>query len=343
MNLRIKRFYEIYDKLPQDENICLTNLGLLKHVKLYNKIGSGLFGDVYTGYAIKTKTSQNPLKLRIKKTPDDVDFIIKVMYDSKSHRDEANFSEVVSKFVYEKLCPHFPLSYGYYLCKNARFSGYRKLGVFKEAGDWSKKIKIGKGIVLAQEYTGIGFEKFLDLKPTHNELITAILQVIIGLYCLYKHGGVYHNDLYFSNITMKKVTHPIYYKYKINNKTYHCVATKMIPILIDFGQISNVDKNEIPDDIFLFFSDFSVDDTGKRPSISDTNEIKLNIDLDIKSERFITNILKKMINIHAINCQSKLIYDKTHMNPLYILERYFYNKFKKPLQNPNYTQENYTL
>ena len=50
-----------------------------------------------------------------------------------------------------------------------------------------------------------------------------------------------------------------------------------------------------------------------------------------------------MINIHAINCQSKLIYDKTHMNPLYILERYFYNKFKKPLQNPNYTQENYTL
>ena len=53
-----------------------------------------------------------------------------------------------------------------------------------------------------------------------------------------------------------------------------------------------------------------------------------------------------MINIHAMmNLDYKHykdIYDKTHMNPLYILENYMYKSFKKPLKN-NFNEEKYII
>jgi hypothetical protein len=258
--------YEIsYSSLPSRRHSCITPKGLLKHVQFTHRLASGLFGNVYAAILRQNDKSiyRNIRTLpkfhnNLKKKPQ---FVVKLAFRSDSHLLESKISNYVSDIVYYQKCAHFPLSFGYYLCNKVDFIGR---GVFKEAGDW-ERIKKGSGIIHLSEYTGIGYQAFLDLLPSANEILASIAQVLIAVYTLQKHQ-ICHNDLYFSNITMKAIDKPTVFKYTVNKRKYDIKVLRFIPVIIDFGQSSHVPvKNKESGDIFHFLTGFSVSPNGSRP------------------------------------------------------------------------------
>jgi hypothetical protein len=273
MEYRIAKFVQIYEELPEQHNMCISKSGFLKHVTISHRIGSGLFGDVYTGTIrnkqnpIQKQTNITKLKLFQQKKDTVPDFIIKTCYSSISHLAEANLAEDVSNIVYNNKCPHFPLSYGYYLCGRVKFKGLRGTGVFKEAGPW-QRIKMGKGLIQLAEYAGMSFYDFLSQNPDTNELHACIAQVLIAIYTLRKYTKINHGDLYFNNITMYPVSKPVCFRYKINKTEYNIPVKRWYPVLIDYGQAEDIKNIEGSGDIFTFLTEFSVGYDGSRPKVS---------------------------------------------------------------------------
>ena len=334
MEDRLSKFYTIYEKLPKDEHKCLTKTGLLKHLILPNKIGSGLFGDVYGGKLTKngTQSAGNVSKLKVSRSRNpNYDFIVKTSYKSPMHLDEANMAEDVSKLVYQHICPHFPLSYGYYFCKHTTFYGVRKQGVYKEPGWWDK-VKRGTGIIQFYEYAGISFSKFLTLKPSAHELHAAIAQVFIALYALHKHAHIHHNDLYFSNITMMPVKTPSVFRYVVKGKTYNIKVQRYYPILVDFGQSYHHNKHSMSIDVYTFLSDFSVATDGTRPSVNTKGDIAIVYKLPAPVVRKLQEMLKAILHYyHEVDTSApyKDWLIKKYTNPEVMLQTFYYDMFNR--------------
>ena len=306
-----------------------------------HKIGSGLFGDVYAAKSLQQgqvpQKAENLRKLTTYRGGSDrapFKIIIKVAYNSESHLQEANVAYDVSRLVEKRICPHFPLSYGYYLCKNARFYGSRGLGVYKEAGWWDR-VKGGTGIIQLAEYAGMSFWKWLDTKPSSQEIDAVIAQVMIGIYALQKHAKLVHNDLYFSNITMMKVNEPQCFRYIVNKVEYNIEVKKYYPVIIDYGQSEKTKRAEGSGDIFYFLSDFSVGYSGERPMVDRYGRITTSVSIPrIIRRRVITmlyDILKyhENINTHA---EHKEWLKKRYMNTDELLKKHYEKLFKKRLQ-----------
>ena len=333
MNERLEYFGSINEKLPHKEYSCLSNNGLLKVIHLSNVIGSGLFGNVYGGKLRTTEKKQKFEALKKRKTPENIELVIKVAYSSHSHIKEAHMAYDVSNLVINKICPHFPLLYEYYMCNNVTFQGK---GVHKEAGDW-KLIKRGTGVIQIQEYTGISFKDWLLSKPSGFEIEVAVCQILIALYALHKHGNIYHGDCYFSNVTMYKLKEPTYYIHKINNKTYHLLSKSYIPMLIDFGQSGYLDENKskVNEDAFLFLSDFSVSSRGIRPHHRH-KRIIITKDVPNSTKKILSEMTKYMVNMDKLSEQNtKKKYIKNKLKPLQLLQKFLHERFQKKYKLSN--------
>lgn len=294
MESRLSDYWDIWNSLPDKSAACLTVRGLLKDIKLTSWIGSGLFGDVYGGKMRESpKTSPLSNVTTLKKSRKRVktyQVIVKTAYASKPHTDEASLSKNISMLVSNRIAPNFPLSYGYYTCRNVKFKGKRGRGVYKAPGEWNL-VKTGKGLIQISEYSGIPFSEYLDTKPTAAEFSATIAQVLIGVYCLRKHLKINHGDLYFNNIVMNKVDKPCVFKYIINGKKYNIKVDKYYPVLIDYGQSSDIREEAGSEDLFNFLTDFCVASDGTRPRIDKRNRIKFSYDLPRATKTLLTHLL----------------------------------------------------
>lgn len=332
MESRLEQYYNIWNSLPEKENVCLTEGGLLKYIKFNTWIGSGTFGDVYGGL-LRTKDKNSPLsnvttlkKSRAKNAKYDI--IIKTAYASKAHKDEANLLEKVSDLAFYHRCPHFPLYYGYYLCNSIKFKGARGRGVYKAPGHW-EIVRRGKGLIQIQEFGGISFEKWLQTRPNAYELYAAIAQVLISVYALRKYVKINHMDLYFNNIVMYKVNKPIVFKYRINGYEYNIKNVNYYPIIIDFGQADSIKNYQGSPDLFQFLTDFCVSEDGTRPKLRN-GKISFTYNIPYSVKQTISNMLNDML-YYIDDIDTNLPY-KEWMRTKYVtsdilLKKYFLNYF----------------
>ena len=299
MEKRLEKYYEMWDTLPKKTNTCFTNKGLFKYIYVDSYIGSGLFGDVYSGSfknGSDVQVQQDVFKMKKKtKQPTSSNIVLKTTYASKSHMKEAYIAEEFSKMVYKNICPHFPLSYGFYICKTLRFRGSRGTGVYKEAGDWSKRIKSGSGVIQLSEHAGIPFWDFLERNPTAGELNSAIAQVTIASLAMRKYVKVHHSDLYFNNVTMMSVKKPVVFRYIINKREYNIYVKRWYPIIIDYGQSYEYEQCEPSADMFMFLSDFS-QSGGVRPKVSSRGIPVVSLSgIQLTTRSIIVSMLKKVL------------------------------------------------
>jgi serine/threonine protein kinase len=294
MEQRITYYENTFKSFPKRQNSCITPRGLLKKIQFTHRIGSGLFGNVYAA-KLREKPFNIYRNIRTlprfhKKLKTKPQFVVKLAFRSDPHILESKLCNIVSDIVYYKKCPHFPLSYGYFTCNNVNFANK---GVFKEPGDW-ERVKQGKGIIHFSEFTGIGYQSFLDLNPSASEIRASIAQILIAVYTLQKHN-LCHNDLYFTNITMKTIDKPSVFKYTVNKRKYNIAVKRFIPVIIDFGQSSQVSKfNKESGDLFHFLTDFSVSNDGSRPYIVDNTPV-ITQRVPLSARKTIQNMLLKLV------------------------------------------------
>jgi serine/threonine protein kinase len=290
MEDRLSEFRHVRRQLPNKKRLCLTTRGLLKSVYINGYIGSGVFGDVYAGVIKTDENTQDIKHIQKYKKNYDVNFVLKVMYASKPHKQEARIAVEVSDIARQKLCPHFPLYYRTFLCKNTYFRGKYNAGVFREAGDWWKRVKNGNGIIQCSEYTGMSLYDWADGDRTEWDWLIMLAQVCFAIYKLNKEG-ILHHDLYFSNITMMKVKNPVVMKYTILQREFWIPVRNYYPVIIDFGQ-SQYKKNDysgISVDYYQFLTEFS-QHKGYRPYY-----YKKSIFITWKISSRITKLLQKIM------------------------------------------------
>lgn len=337
MEKRLNDFSKYYFMLPDVTYSCLSKSSLLKYITLYSRIKPKYYSDVYLGYIdnVDNVKHNNVNNVRIKiNIPNDIQVVVKHMHDSKDHRSEANLSISISKLVENNICPHFPLSYGYYLCKNSIFKGPQSRGLYRDSESTTRKTD-GKGIILLQEYCGITYSDWLDENQSYYATMTTFLQIFIALHILHTKSKVVHNDIYLINIAMKKIDKPTIFKYTINDKKYYCLAFEYIPIIIDYGQtISGKYRNKYNLDTFMFLNEFF--------EINDDLTYDNNDYVDKRSQNFLYDILNNMIYFSSAssndiktqykNNKERIYVDKEKSKPLYILENFFHDKFKSNLK-----------
>ena len=294
MEQRITDYENTIKSFPKKQNSCITPHGLLKNIQFTHRIGSGLFGNVYAAKVrdkpVDTLRNIRTLPRFHKKLKTRPQFVVKLAFRSDPHVLESKLCNIVSDIVYYKKCPHFPLSYGFFFCNNVHFAGK---GVFKEPGDW-ERVKTGKGIIHFSEFTGIGYQAFLDLNPSASEIRASIAQILIAVITLQKHN-ISHNDLYFTNITMKSIDKPTVFKYTVNKRNYNIKVNRFVPVIIDFGQSSNVSKhNTDSGDLFNFLTDFSVSEDGSRPFIVDNSPV-ITQSVPLSIQKTVRQMLLKLV------------------------------------------------
>tara|TARA_B100001094_G_scaffold50362_1_gene45872 strand:+ start:16568 stop:17590 length:1023 start_codon:yes stop_codon:yes gene_type:complete len=330
MEERLTQYRSMRKQLPNRERLCLTQRGLLKYVYINGYIGSGIFGDVYAGVIKSDQNSQNIKKVKKYKRHYDVDFVIKTMYASKPHKQEAKLALDVSDIVRQKMSPHFPLYYRTFNCKNTYFRGRYTAGVYREAGDWWKRVKNGNGIIQCSEYTGISLYDWAEGNRTELEWLVMIAQVCFAIHKLNKEG-ILHHDLYFSNITMMRVNKPIIMKYTFLQRHFFLPVYKYYPVIIDFGQsvYKKDDYSGISVDYYTFLTEFSMN-KGQRPAY-----YKDSVFITWKISSRISELLKKVMNKLFLDKPYKYDwgYEDKWINQKYIkkIPLEFYRFFKQPI------------
>ena len=305
MNDRISKYLQNLNFFRKQKSITLSKEGTIKDMLYINWISSGLFGDIYSA-ELKYETSKQKDILQLRKKRSNAahfepEYIVKHAYNSKWHRIEAEYNKFITKFTIKHNFPHFPITYSSYTTRNAKFRGINKTGVYKSGENWDL-VKKGSGIITVMEYIGISYSQFMDLnhnkqKTNNIQIISSIAQIILSIYTLNHSCNILHEDLYFSNISMKKLENPTLFIYQLNSTNYYILSEQYYPILIDFGQSSKISKNnKYGWDIYTFLMEFTLGYDNNSPSMINNN---LAMYYNIPStNNIIRNMLDKLIKNH---------------------------------------------
>jgi uncharacterized protein YutD len=96
------------------------------------------------------------------------------------------------------------------------------------------------------------FKNFFKIKRTNEIILNCCIQIIVSLYIIRKYFNIWHHDLHYGNILVKKVKKGGYWRYIINGKKIDIPNLGYIFILWDFGyaRIPNFIENPKYDHIY---------------------------------------------------------------------------------------------
>jgi hypothetical protein len=172
--------------------------------------------------------------------------VYKVMYNCKRSREEIEIMHTVSN----SRSLFLSTIHASYLCRDAVFFGYKKLGVFKCWNNW-EKVKKGNGIIIAMEYSGIPLVDHIQLHAFNKRLL---LMMIYSLYIFRKTTHMHHNDTWLTNFTVKTIkTQDI--TFDVNGITFMIPRVKFVPVLIDYGKAEKNRTSDSETDISILLDD----------------------------------------------------------------------------------------
>lgn len=202
---------------PREPDNCFNN-GQFRGTSIVRRIGDG---DESESMVASTATSGN-ITFAVKLTPGTVNPV------------ENETLGLCEGLLARNMCPNLSLVFSTGECNNCPFT--RHIDGHLHTG--------GKCGVVVNEYAELGDMRHWvsSQKRTAVEMNVALFQICAGIYALFKHCGVSHNDLHLGNVLVHRTTVGGYWKYVIDGKEYLCPNLGFMCVLWDFGYASRTEK-----------------------------------------------------------------------------------------------------
>ena len=225
--------YKTFDSSFDEIKECFTDdKFIFLHTFLVEKVLSSSLNVMADIYKICYPLTNVPIDISQKEkwlsycsTNPSLHFILKLQPKQDSYNEEY-FLCLLSKMVREHICLNFPAFYRRFSCNDCK----------------SERVHIHKNCeIILSEYINGGTLRsfFINLLNEKNEHILSIItsicmQIIFAIYVL-SINGIYHNDLHWNNILIKKIKPGGHFEYKINDKSYFIPNYGYVAIVWDFG------------------------------------------------------------------------------------------------------------
>ena len=227
---------------------CVTKKNIISgNIKIIRRIGEeSKNGEVMKACLInkKIKIARSGSKFNknncsynvsVKKIPlEDNEFEMYKTPESKKTLNKSNlfselyFLKLVNRLVDQKICMNLPLFFNYFVCDKCNFNN-NKIILSHFPG-------VTKCVYVISELADYTLKIWLDEKKrSRQEILSAYLQIFMGLYCIKKYFNIWHHDLHGDNILVKKVAPGGCWKYKVGENNILIPNYGFIFIIWDFG------------------------------------------------------------------------------------------------------------
>jgi hypothetical protein len=211
-------------KLPEGSRCIMqdTDNKLNKYIKIKKKIGSGDWGNVFSGCLKSDFFCKRKFAIKMSRITDS-DFENPYSDTSFSWNEIWILKDIITPIIENNICPNLPLYMDTFLCNKCDF-------IYKG------KQKVHPCITNIVELASGDLKKYFSL-PTisDDQLYSALFQIMAGLHALQMVGQIFINDIKAANILYYDVKPGGYWHYKINNKHFYVPNYGHMFILNDFG------------------------------------------------------------------------------------------------------------
>lgn len=209
------------------EKKCIKDnkLGSIKDLK---RIGSSsAFGEVYSG----CYPSDCSIKLAVKQVPlkqDDFNTITSIESKKALNRSsvwsELLLLKLVSVLNTEDICPHLPQMFAYYICNDCK---YRNKNIQSEDPNC---------VIIVTELADGDLQNLLmKIQPDVEVMKNIYFQIYMGIYCMNKFFGIYHEDLHQDNVLYHIIPKGGYIRYIIDDVSIVIPNIGYLALIWDFG------------------------------------------------------------------------------------------------------------
>jgi len=216
-------YKRLYIRDTSQECYIIDKIDQLKvHIKLGKLLGTGDWGNVYTGCLEKDKEQKRQFAVKISRITEEN---LKDPYtNTSSSWYEIWILKNICRFIIESnICPNLPLFIDTFLCKQYNFK-FRKGNQYKPAI-----------ITLIELAHGDLKDYFNFCSPTDDELYSCLFQIMAGLHCIQMSGHILNNDIKARNILFYSVNPGGYWHYRLKSCDFYVPNYGKIFILNDFG------------------------------------------------------------------------------------------------------------
>jgi hypothetical protein len=218
-------------------------LSVGKNIFLDKKLGTGAYGVVYKAYF-----RLNDMKYKM---------VVKICEMTDKNKKEINVSNKLTALILKKVCPHFPISYGYLTCRKKDDKNYKKIysAISSSSSSYLNNFFSLKNkpnlYLIVNEYADNTFPfmfeyilKKYTLSVASSILNNMIIQIFISIIFFQNYIKMLHNDTHIYNFLVHYIKDGGYYHYNIYGKDYYLKNTGYLIVINDFGLVKPI--NEIP-------------------------------------------------------------------------------------------------
>lgn len=182
-----------------------------RHIKFERRLGSGLFGEVYSA------------------TLDEFKFAVKFASVTTFGRNphgvspEYHIGNLLNELVFNNVAQNLPVMVDSYSCDRCSFE--------------SKTIKnrTGRCIISISELGRFDLTEWISRKHNDDFLNSALFQIMAGIHAIQYHYGIVHMDIKPENILVYNVEHGGYWKYTIYGRDFYVPNFGKLFVISDFG------------------------------------------------------------------------------------------------------------
>ena len=221
---KIQKGLRIVHSIPEGSQCIRKNSmnELVKYIKLNKLIGTGDWGNVYSG-CLKNDIMCNR-KFAIKMTRiTDEDYKDPYTETSSSWYEIWMLKDIIKPLVINNICPNLPLYIDTFLCNKCDF-------IFRK-GDSTHPC-----IITVMELASGDMKDYLKfVSNSDDELYSALFQIMAGVHAIHMRGQILNNDIKAKNILYYNVTPGGYWHYRIDKDDFYVPNYGKMFVLNDFG------------------------------------------------------------------------------------------------------------
>lgn len=259
INTRIKYYHIVKDYIDKinkkhknncikfyklDKNEIQYSVG--KYIILHERLGKGSYGIVYKAYF-------RPSDINKREYGKQFSIVIKVCEITQKNKLEIDILLKLSNLILKHICPHFPFSYGYFICnkesnKESNISSAQSSSVLydrtnsyfnsNESSDFINKPNV---YLQVNEYANNTVSKTIDTLDI-NDVINIIIQSFISMVFFQKYINMAHYDTHGNNFLIHFIKPGGFFHYRIYNENYYLENIGYLVVINDFGLVKDLNS-----------------------------------------------------------------------------------------------------
>ena len=242
------------------------------NIILNKRLGKGSYGVVYKSYF-------RPKQITEREYGKQFEIVVKICEITSANKLEIDILSNLTQLVIKKVCPHFPISYGYLICNKYNKISFSSNSIPSSAQssrilDENSKLFynsssestnfLEKPNIYLQINEYASNKTFARIISRYNNAlnINIIIQSFISIVFFQKYMNMAHRDTHGNNFLCHIINPGGYYHYRIYNKDYYLENIGYLIVINDFGLVRELNKNTLLYDFTKFIKSFIKHDAG---------------------------------------------------------------------------------